>query len=950
MGCVEDSMGRVGNLKRCVGNLMGCAEKSMGREGILMSGARKLRAAPPKTSHPPAASLPFRNAGVSPALLTFSQGGSPLLQQGELDFSPAKKRCLLRKGFSAGIFCTRVLRTALTLITLATTITISASAQSLPETVEAINKARVTTRILFITAHPDDEWASLLTYLSRGLNADVALLTITRGQGGQNAIGPEQGAELGVIRTEELLAADKHYGVRQYFTRAMDTGYVKTPEQAQKIWGGVALEDMVRVIRTFRPQVVINGWAGVHGGHGHHQESGILTPQAIAAAADPKMFPEQIAESLPAWKVTLDLRPARDPNVTGAVPLPINDVSPLWGKSYVDMGMEGHAQHRSQGTPSFFGNPFFRRPVSLVRENEKGDPAGTFDAKLLAEPLGSLAEGFASNREMLASALNQASAHLEAARGAALALHRTDAAKGLADAAREIEKLREQVSKQNDNGSPQLLWELDRVKEKIDLALNEDIALPMIVEADRHELVAGEEFSVDVSFLGKPAVPVKYTIDASSLLLPKGWNVTVDNGASDKSGGDKGDGDKNYKFKVEIPTRATPPSSPGDVILPYPPPLVRIAPRIEIDGYSFAVPRTVDSMKATTTGIDTYPLELVPAVTLTPDPQQIMVPAERASRTLTLLTRVRYHGTKPAKVSVGLHAPKGWQLQPIAPLDFSGAGDQLIRFSVTPSANVAAGAYPLHPFAQLDGQKFTASLEPIPSLSTRDWSEPADVTVHVLNLAVPAHLRIGYVAASNDPIPDTLRQIGIQVDVLDEVALAFEDLSRYDAIVVGIRAYDLRPDLMRSNRRLLDYVQQGGSLVVQYQRDPQWVSAMPSTATMPGQTSRVTDANSPVRFLAPDNPLVDSPNKITLADFEGWDQERGLYFLGTFDSHYQPVLGLTDPGEPETNGSLVYARYGKGVYIYTGLSFFRELPAGVPGAYRLFVNLLSQTQHSQGHD
>ncbi len=880
----------------------------------------------------------------SPALLTRSQGGSPLLQQGELDFSPAKKCCLTGKGFSPGSFRTRILRTVLSLITLATAITISTSAQSLPDTVEAIDKARVTTRILFITAHPDDEWASLLTYLSHGLNADVALLTITRGQGGQNAIGPEQGAELGVIRTEELLAADKHYGVRQFFTRAMDTGYVKTPEQAQKIWGGVALEDMVRVIRTFRPQVVINGWAGVHGGHGHHQESGILTPQAIAAAADPKMFPEQIAEGLPAWKVALDLRPARDPNVAGAIPLPINDVSPLWGKSYVDMGMEGHAQHRSQGTPSFFGNPFFRRPVSLVRENEKGDPAGGFDAKLLEEPLSSLAEKFSPYREMLAQRLRQVDSNLEAAGNTALALHRSIAAKSLADAAKEIAKLREQVSSQNADGSSQLLWELDRVKEKIDLALNEDIALPMIVEADRHELVAGEEFLVDASFLGKPAVPVKYIVDASSLLVPKGWNVTVGNGAGDKSGGEKGEGDKNYKFKVEIPAGATPPTSPGDVILPYPPPLVRVAPKIEIDGYSFAVPRTVDSMKATTTGIDTYSLEFVPAVTLTPDPQQIMVPAERASQPLTLLTRVRYHGTKPEKVRVGVDVPSGWQLQPVAPLDFSGPGDQLIRFSVTPSANVAAGAYPLHPFAQLDGEKFSTSLEPIPSSPTRDWSEPADVTVHVLNLIVPAHLRIGYIAASNDPIPDTLRQIGIQVDLLDEVALAFEDLSRYDAIVVGIRAYDLRPDLMRSNRRLLDYVQRGGSLVVQYQRDPQWVSAMPYAATMPGQTSRVTDANSPVHFLAPDNPLLNSPNKITLADFEGWDQERGLYFLGTFDSHYQPVLGLTDPGEPETNGSLVYAHYGKGVYIYTGLSFFRELPAGVPGAYRLFVNLLSQTQ------
>jgi LmbE family N-acetylglucosaminyl deacetylase len=874
---------------------------------------------------------------------------------------PTEKRSPIGKRFSPAIFRSRILKTVLSLITVATTIAAPTSAQSLPETVEAIDKARINTRILFITAHPDDEWASLLTYLSRGLNADVALLTITRGQGGQNAIGPEQGAELGVIRTEELLAADKHYGVRQFFTRAMDTGYVKTPEQARKIWGGVALEDMVRVIRTFRPQVVINGWAGVHGGHGHHQESGILTPQAIAAAADPKMFPEQLAEGLPAWKVALDLRPARDPNVAGAVPLPINDVSPLWGKSYVDMGMEGHALHRSQGTPSFFGNPFFRRPVSLVRENEKGDPAGSFDPKLLAEPLGALAEKFPSYREILAPSLNQTSAHLEAARSAALALHRSDAAKDLANAAKEIAKLRDEVSKQNANGSPQLFWELDRVKEKIDLALNDDIALPMIADADRHELSVEEGFSVNVSFLGKPAVPGKYTVDASSLLVPKGWNVTID-----KSAGDKGEGDKNYKFKVEIPAGAKPPSSPGDVILPYPPPLVRVAPRIEIDGYSFTFARTVDSMKATTTGIDTYPLELIPDVTLTPDPQQIMVSAEWTSQPVTLLVRVRYHGMQPANVTVKLGAPEGWQVREDAsqriwfatngaiPLHFSGAGDEWIRFNVTPSPNTVPGAYPLHPIAQIGRisgvEKFTTSLEPIPSLPTRDWSEPADVTVHVLNLAVPAHLRVGYIAASNDPIPDTLRQIGIQVDVLDEVALAFEDLSRYDAIVVGIRAYDLRPDLMRSNPRLLDYVHEGGSLIVQYQRDPQWVSAMPYTATMPGQTSRVTDANSPVRFLTPDNPLLNSPNKITLADFDGWDQERGLYFLGTFDSHYQPVLGLTDPGEPETNGSLVYAHYGKGVYIYTGLSFFRELPAGVPGAYRLFVNLLSQTQHTQAHD
>jgi hypothetical protein len=266
---------------------------------------------------------------------------------------------------------------------------------------------------------------------------------------------------------------------------------------------------------------------------------------------------------------------------------------------------------------------------------------------------------------------------------------------------------------------------------------------------------------------------------------------------------------------------------------------------------------------------------------------------------------------------------------------------------VTPPAKVTPGAYLLHPYGRIGEQTFRTSLEPLPTLPTRDWSQPDDATVHVLNLTVPAELRIGYIAVDNDVIPETLRQVGIQVDMLDEVALAFGDLSRYDAIVVGIRSYELRPDVARSNPRLLDYVKNGGTLLVLYERDFAWNRILPAPypAKMGAQASRVTDPDSPVRFLAPDSPLLNTPNKITLDDFKGWEQERGLYFWGTWDSRYQPILGLTDQGEPETTGGLLYARFGKGVYIYTGLSFFRELPDGVPGAYRLFVNLLSQTRH-----
>ncbi len=813
-------------------------------------------------------------------------------------------------------------------------------AQSLQETVETINKSRVNTRILFITAHPDDEWSSLLAYLSHGLDADVALLTITRGQGGQNAIGPEQDGELGVIRTEELLAAGKYYGVHQYFTRALDTGYVKTPEQALKVWDGLALEDMVRVIRTYRPDVVINGWGGVHSGHGHHQESSILTPQAVAAAADPKMYPEQIAEGLTPWKVTLETRLARDGNTAGAVELPVNDVSPLWGKSYVEIGMEGHAQHRSQGTPAFFGNAFFRRPIYLVKEDAKG-PAGSFDVKLLAEPLPSLGRRFPNLQETLAPALASADKNLAAAAKSALDLDRASAANSLASAGKEIAALREQIAKQSGDDEKSALWELDGVKNRIDLALADDIAIPFEARANRHEVVAGESFSVDVVVSGEPAVPAKWTLSASSFVVPNGWTVTpADAKESDAS-----------RFNIAIPADAKPPARPGDAILPFPLPLVRLALPVNVAGYEFAVDRPVNSVEATTTGILTYPLELVPAVTITVEPKQIMVPEKRAATPVKLFARVRYHGTKNAQVSVALEAPKGWTVQlpkSTGPLEFSGAGDQLLQIVVTPPAGVPAGAYTLHPSAHIGDEVFSTSLAPIPTLPTRDWSEPADAKVHVLNLVVPAGLRVGYIAADNDPLPEILRQLGIRVDMLDDVALAFGDLSQYDAVTVGIRAYELRPDLLRANSRLLNYVKRGGTLLVQYQRDFAWNSELPAPfkATMPEQTSRVTDANSPVTFLAPDSPLLNSPNKITMADFQGWVQERGLYFWGTFDSKYTPVLGLTDPGEPETKGSLVYARDGQGLYIYTGLSFFRELPAGVPGAYRLFVNLLSQTNHA----
>src|SRR5271170_4616839 len=424
----------------------------------------------------------------------------------------------------------------------------SASAQSVTDTVQAINKARITTRILYVTAHPDDETAGLLAYLSRGLYADVAVLTITRGQGGENAIGPEQDGPLGVVRTTELLAADSHYGTHQFFTRAVDPGFSKSPERTMKIWGDqIPLEDMVRVIRMYRPNVVINGWGGVHFGHGQHQASGILTPQAVADAADPAKFPEQIAQGLAPWKVGLELRPgsfgfgpATTPTAPGGVTFPVNDVSPLWGKSYVAMGMEGHAQHVSQGTPSFSGNPFFRRPPTLIVEHGQ-DGGGSFDVKTLAESISSLADRYSQWHGIMAAALAAADQDLASAANSALELDRTAAAKSLAAAGKEISGLRQRVSSAGGGDSAAAVWELDSIKQRIDGALSNNVALRVDTQASRHELVAGETFTVDVNFLDKPAAPVKWTVDKSSLDLPEGWSATLD---------DLKAGSNNYHFTV----------------------------------------------------------------------------------------------------------------------------------------------------------------------------------------------------------------------------------------------------------------------------------------------------------------------------------------------------------------------------------------------------------------
>ena len=761
----------------------------------------------------------------------------------------------------------------------------------LPETIEAMDAARVTTRILYVTAHPDDEPAAVLTYLARGLHADVALLSITRGEGGQNALGPEQAPQLGIIRTQELLAATRGYGVKLFFTRAPDFGYSKTPEETMRVWGDQVLDDMVRIIRTFRPHIVINGWGGVHGGHGHHQAAGILTPKAVQMAGEDKAFPEQLKDGLFTWRgganpiQILDLDRGEKPK--GYV-LPFDEVSPLWGKSWREIGLDAFANHRTQGIAGFLSSPFLRRPIALVRED-----GGQFDPATLAQPLVTLDRG-AMAEESLRPSVKEAEHAIVAARTAALSLDWEEAARNLARAAKEIASV---ISMTVDSGAPRpgpVFRDLEATQERINRALTLVVGVHLTVQADRSELVTGEAFKVTAEARCRP--DVNCTLGDLRLILSKGLSETKR----------EGDASKGMQFAVAVEKPASPLST-GDQQRPEPPALAVAEQTVTVAGYAFKVAAPVLYVQASSTRADKVPLRMVPAYTLAVQPKQAIEVLGKPRQPFDVLLRVHSNATQASKVEVGLAVPPGWSFGAPMALAFAGAGDQYVRFTVTPPEKLAAGDYAISAYAQRGGEKFTTSLEPLPSLPTQFWSEPAECRVQAFEVNVPENLRVGYITAEDEPIPEALGHLGIRVEMLDAAALAFGDLSRFDAIVVGVRAYELRSDLAAVNQRLLDYASAGGTLLVQYERDYVWdrLKPAPYPATIGNPTPRITDENSPVRFLKPDDALLNRPNRITAEDFQGWVQERGLYFWSQFDARYTPLLAMNDPGEKDLDGGVV---------------------------------------------
>ena len=807
----------------------------------------------------------------------------------------------------------------------------------LPETIEAIDSARVTTRILYVTAHPDDESGAVLTYLARGLHADVALLSLTRGEGGQNALGPEQAPQLGLIRTQELLAATRGYGVKLYFTSAKDFGFSKTPEETQKIWGHQVLDDMVYWIREFRPNIVINHWGGVHGGHGHHQASGLLTPQAVQLAADESYKTKASCEDCGPWITSQLLDVERGSDHPRGYVLPLDEISPLYGRSWRQLGIDAFANHRTQGITGFLASSFLQRPIALISEDGKAPDPKSFAV--------SLAERFKG-----CAPIQEADRDLGAARTSALQLSWKEAAEKVSHAADLLDEAPKKCGP-TPYSQKEEAWEqlLDRsgASSRLAKAAKLVVGLDVNALADRSDLAVGEEFHVAVHASCRTEADCK--LQESKLVSIPGLTQTKR----------EGDLEKTQTFTVQVQDDAKVTGLIGDTSSPQsehqnqaiPPPVSQVAITFKLAGHEYVERETVKFFDANSMHADLVPLRIVPAYTLAIEPKSAIEILSRNHQPIEVLLRVHSYSTKPSVVTAGVDLPSGWTSSGTAEIKFDGAGDRYAKLTVTPPAKLPEGNATIAAYARRGESKFTTSLEPLPSRPTLLWEEPSQCVVHAFDINVPNHLRVGYITAESEPIPDALRMLGIQVDMLDPATLAFGDLSKFDAIAVGVRAYELRTDLPGANQRLLDYVSNGKTLVVQYERDFAWdgktYAPYPAkiTTNKPGEPlPRTTDENAAVTFLKPDDPLLSKPNKITARDFEGWVQERGLYYWTEFDPKYIPLLSMHDPGEKDLTGSLVYTKYGKGTYIYTGLALFRQLPEGVPGAYRLFVNLLSASR------
>ena len=845
-------------------------------------------------------------------------------------------------------------------------------------------------RVLMIGAHPDDEDTELLTVLVRGMGAEAAYLSLNRGEGGQNLIGPELGEALGLIRTEELLAARRLDGARQFFTRAYDFGYSKTLDETWEQWPrDTILKDVVRIVRRFRPQIIVSIFSGLpRDGHGQHQAAGWVAREAFAAAGDSSRFSELAREEgIRPWEPLKLYRSTRFDTSATTLTLDGGVLDRAVGKSYHQIAMAGRSLHRSQDMGRLQTIGPSQVPLTL-EEDRTAEGAGGFfdgiDTSLAAMPWRDApgADGPAARRRFAARADSARAALGAGAYRRVIAL---------------LDRGKRDLVPQSDDTRAQMLFSTPEQADQrrhTDRALG--IAAGLVADAlsadDR--MVAGQSDSVglvlwnagtdSMTITGGVVPSAEWHVQADSnpevSLAPGGMHestvtLTADSAASPttpyflrrpRQGG-------LYDWTGVAPNELGEPFGASMPVARF----GRLGPGGEV---SREVSFRVNDQAL---GEVRRPLTVVPRVDVKLDPStyvwSLLTPgSHRFTVTLT-------HGARDTTAgTVELVVPKGWPA--VRPQPFRLAGEderESFTFDARAPRGSARGSATIRAVArdsagrEYESGVFTVSY---PHIRPRSYVVPATAEVQLAPVALPQLARIGYVRGASDLVPEALERADLPVTLLDARALERDDLSRFPVIVIGPRAYETDSALVENNARLLSYVRGGGVLVVQYQQhrfftggfaplpltvggpalappsDSQHASAAggaggsegpgPDSGAVASQVShdRVVDERAPVTVLAPDHPVMRRPNRISERDWEGWVQERGLYFARSWDPAYSPILETHDKGEAELRGGLLIAPVGKGTYIYTGLSFFRQLPAGVPGALRLFANLLALGQ------
>ena len=850
-----------------------------------------------------------------------------------------------------------------------------------------LRRLHTTARLMHTTAHPDDEDGGMLTLESRGRGVSALQLTLNRGEGGQNKVGSNLLDELGIVRTLELLGADRYYGVEQRFTRVADFGFSKTPQETFEKWGGhdVALGDMVRIIRTFRPDVICTRFQGAsRDGHGNHQASGIMTREAFRAAADPTKFPEQIREGLQPWQAKKLYMDNVRANEEWNVELDTSQDDPLLGESYVKFAWKGLQHQLSQGAGGWtlsegrrtsyyklIDSALPSAPVSATHEKDFFDGIDT-SLPALASRLGPDAakvKWLGPQLEQLNKLVDDASAAAEKSP--------QDAGKPLLaglDVTRDL-ITRVESSVLSAAEKADLLVDLRSKESQFERAANLAYSLdmgigpgtpdgrPMAEEFDTANgkvlaavITAGKSFLLLAKLHNGSTVPME--IKQFALDVPIGWHYEL---FMDKVPSRIAPGDGcALTFKVTPPANAQPTKAyfhrgdpetdaiyqidqPEYVTLPLPPPPITARVVYAIEGHEGVIRSVARTPLHDSHGeVWSMPLAVVPQFSVQAAPTTQIIPASAdPSAELRVVLR---SNVDHATANVQPQVPQGWKSAPQSSVvTFSKSGEQASQFKVLPDG-AAEGRYLVRAVASSDGRDFSEgySLVTRPDIGGFFYYQPATQRTAIVNVKVPSGLKVGYAMGAGDDIPTVLRQLGLEVTLLAPEDVEHGDLQQFGTIVLGIRAYDTRDDVKKNNQRLFDYVRQGGTLMVQYNTEP--ANFNPGNYTpYPAELTRarISVEESPVTITDPKNPVFRYPNAIAASDFSGWVQERGLYFMGKWDDHYTPLLACNDPGEDPQKGGLLVAQYGKGYYIYNGYAFFRQLPFGVPGAIRLYVNLLS---------